>query len=80
MNFLFYNFSIIYNNFSKIQLIFLKEKDKTIVTVASHGYCSEQLQNPSRVKNATVWKIERGEMPDFIVAGRKSNFRDNWRM
>ena len=66
--------------FFKDSTIFLKEKDKTIVTVASRDYCSEQLQNPSRVKMLRFEKVERGEMPDFIVAERKLNFRDNWRM
>ena len=49
LNFSFYDFSIIYNDFSKIQLIFFKkEKDKTTITVADHGYCSEQSAKPLR--------------------------------
>ena len=56
LNFSFYDFSMIYNDFSKIQLnFFKKEKDKTIVTVANLGYCSEQ---PSR-------SLEEGKMPRF---------------
>ena len=50
IEFLFYYFSMIYNDFSKIQLkFFKKEKDKTTVIVANCGYCSE-----------TVFKTARG--------------------
>ena len=42
LKFLFYDFSVIYNIFLKIQLkFFKKEKDKTMVTVANRGYCGE---------------------------------------
>jgi len=54
--FSFYDFSIIYNDFSKIQLIFFeKGKDTIVVTVANRGYCSE-----------TAFKTTRGrKMPRF---------------
>ena len=50
LNFSFYDFSMIYNDFSKIQLkIFFKKKDKTTVIVANLGYCS-----------ATAYKTTQG--------------------
>ena len=54
-------------------IFFKKEKDKTIVTVAN------RLQNRSREVKCTVWKVEGGEIPDFIVVGEKPNFGDSWR-
>jgi hypothetical protein len=51
LDFLFYDFSVIYYDFSKIQRKQIeKEKVKTVVTVANHGYCSKTaVQNRSRV-------------------------------
>ena len=73
MDFLFYDFFVIYYDFSKIQLnFFKKEKDKTTVTVAN------SLQNRSREVKCTVWKVEGGEVPGYVVAGGKPNFRDSW--
>ena len=67
-------FFVIYYDFSKIQLnFFKKEKDKTTVTVAN------SLQNRSREVKYTVWKVEGGEIPGFIVVGGKPNFDDSWR-
>ena len=55
LNFLFYDFSMIYNDFSKIQLkFFKKEKDKTKVTVATHGYCSDGLQTQLAEVKCTI--------------------------
>ena len=49
LNFSFYVFSMIYNDFSKIQLkFFKKEKDKTTVIVANRGYCSETVFKTTR--------------------------------
>ena len=74
MDFLFYDFFVIYYDFSKIQLkFFKKEKDKTMFTVAN------SLQNRSREVKCTVWKVEGAEIPGFIVVGGKPNFDDNWR-
>ena len=74
MDFIFYDFFVIYYDFSKIQLIFFKkEKDKATVTVAN------SLQNRSREVKCTVWKVEGGEIPGFIVVGGKPNFGDSWR-
>jgi len=67
-------FFVIYYDFSKIQMnFFKKEKDKTTVTVAN------SLQNRSREVKWTVWKVEGGEIPGFIVVGGKPNFGDSWR-
>ena len=46
--FSFYDFSIIYNDFSKIQLkFFKKEKDKTTVTVANAVTVAKQSSKPT---------------------------------
>jgi len=58
---------------------FKKEKDKTKVTVAKHGYCSDGLQNQLPEVKCTIWKVEGGEVPGFVVAGGKPNFHDSWR-
>jgi len=41
LNFSFYVFSMIYNDFSKIQLIFFKKGEKQ-----NYGYCSRQSSKP----------------------------------
>ena len=47
LNFSFYNFSIIYNDFSMIQLnFFIKEKDKITVTVATAVTIANQYSKP----------------------------------
>ena len=67
--------------FQRFNWNFLEEgKDKIIVTVANRAYGSEIAFKTIRGrKNATVWKVEGGEVPGFIVAGGKPNFRDSWR-
>ena len=51
-----------------------------MVTVANRGYCSETaFKTTWGMKNATVWKVEGGEVPGVLVVGGKPNFRDSWR-
>ena len=55
-----------------------KEKGKTTVTVATAVTEVKQSSNHSREVQCTVWKVEGGEVPGFVVTGGKSNFRDSW--
>ena len=49
LDFLCYDFFVIYYDFSKIQLnFFKKEKDKTTVIVANRGYYSEKVFKTTR--------------------------------
>ena len=79
LDFLFYDFFMIYCDFSKIQR---NKKIQTTITVATHRYCSDPplLWQPAAKKKTSDSKIDgfekfRGKTDGFIVKSEVERWR-----